>query len=162
MLLPYIQHGLCGTIWTQAPEPDRVMGRSLSLICLVMHHQGSRGCPSPESGTHEECFRTQPACCEKTGMRVQKSFSAVASAEATVSREICSTGHRDPQEVCGAAPGGGQQPKSSQPRTLDEDGSLNVIGRPPYPRRAFVCPLDNGGLRGVRSRPLEIQIPGFR
>jgi hypothetical protein len=43
-----------------------------------------------------------------------------------------------------------QQPQSSQLRTLDEDGSLQGIGRLPRPRSAYVCPLDNGGLRGVR------------
>ena len=48
----YIQHGLCGRIWTTAPEPYRVIGLSLSLLCLVRRHQGSRGCPSPESGTN--------------------------------------------------------------------------------------------------------------
>ncbi len=85
MLLPYIQHGLCGRIWTKAPEPDRVLGPSLLLIVLVIRHQVARGCPSTESETHEECFRTQPACSEKAGMRAQKSFSDVASAETTVS-----------------------------------------------------------------------------
>jgi hypothetical protein len=43
-----------------------------------------------------------------------------------------------------------QQPKSSQFRSLRKDGSLVVCGRPPRPRSAYVCPLDNGGLRGVR------------
>ena len=148
MLLPYIQHRLCGSIWMKASEPHRVIGPSLLRIFVVIRHPVPRGCPSTESETHEECFRTPPACCEKTGMRAQKSFSDVASAEATVSRIRCSTGNSDPQEVCGAVSGCDQQPKSSQPRSLDEDGSLNVIGRPPRPRRAPVCPLDNGGLRG--------------
>ena len=62
-----------------------MIGLSLSLI-LVMRHQGSRGCPSAESGTHEECLTTQPAGIEKTGLRAQKRVSGVALAGATVSR----------------------------------------------------------------------------
>ena len=60
----YLQHGLCGNIWTIAPEPHRLIGLSLSLLCLVIRHQGSCGCPSPESGTHEEGLRTHPADIE--------------------------------------------------------------------------------------------------
>jgi len=52
MLLPYIQHRLCGSIWTQDLEPHRLIGLSLSLIFLVMRHQVPRGCPSAESGTN--------------------------------------------------------------------------------------------------------------
>jgi hypothetical protein len=54
MFLPYIyvQHGLCGNIWTNTPEPDRLIGPSLPLICLVMRHQVSRGCPFTESDTN--------------------------------------------------------------------------------------------------------------
>jgi hypothetical protein len=76
MFLPYIyvQPRLCRNIWTQAPEPYRLIGLSLLLIFLVIRHQGSRGCPSPESGTNWECLRTQPACLEKTGTRAQKCF----------------------------------------------------------------------------------------
>jgi len=75
MFLPYIYSVDCvANIWTQGPEPLRLIGLSLSLIFLVMRHQVSRGCPSPESDTHEECLRTQPATIEKTGMRAQKSF----------------------------------------------------------------------------------------
>ena len=58
----------------KAPEPLALIGPSLPLIFLVIRHQGSRGCPSAESGTHEACSRTQPATIEKTGMRGQKSF----------------------------------------------------------------------------------------
>ena len=90
------QHGLGGNIWTPAPEPLALMGPSLLLTFLVMRHQGSRGCPSPESGTHRECFRIPPACLEKTGMRAQKSFSDVVSAETPVSRTRCSTGNSAP------------------------------------------------------------------
>ena len=65
MLLPYIQHGLCGGIWTKAPEPYRLIGLSLLLISLVIRHQVPRGCSSPESGTHEECRMTQPAALRR-------------------------------------------------------------------------------------------------
>jgi len=62
MFLPYIYSPDCvGNIWTQGPEPLRLIGLSLSLICLVIRHQVLRGCPSPESDTHEEWLRTQPA-----------------------------------------------------------------------------------------------------
>jgi hypothetical protein len=44
-----IPHGLCGDIGTKAPEPHRLIGPSLSLLCLVLRHQVARGCPSPES-----------------------------------------------------------------------------------------------------------------
>ena len=43
-----------------------------------------------------------------------------------------------------------QQPKLSQPRSLGQDGSLLVLRTAtPPPHDASVCPLDNGGLRGV-------------
>ena len=48
----YLQHGLCGNIWTIAPEPHRLIGLSLSLIFLVIRHRVPRGCPSPESVTN--------------------------------------------------------------------------------------------------------------
>ena len=98
MFLPYIYSTDCvGSIWTQGPEPLRLIGLSLLLTSLVMRHQVPCGCPSPESDTNEECLRTQPACIEKTGMRAQKSFSDVAPAGATVFRRKCSTGHIEPQ-----------------------------------------------------------------
>jgi len=53
MFLPYIYSVDCvGSIWTQGPEPVRLIGPSLPLICLVIRHQGSRGCPFPESDTN--------------------------------------------------------------------------------------------------------------
>ena len=55
MFLPYIQRRLCGSMGTKRPEPQAVIGPSLLLIFLVIRHQVSRGCPSPESETHEEC-----------------------------------------------------------------------------------------------------------
>jgi transposase len=58
------------TVWEyldDPPEPDRLIGRSLSLLCVVMRHQGSRGCPSTESGTHEACPRTQPTTLRRPG-----------------------------------------------------------------------------------------------
>ncbi len=62
-----IQRGLCEEHLDQSPEPQAVIGLSLSLICLVLRHQGPRGCPSAESGTHEECLRTQPAALKRLG-----------------------------------------------------------------------------------------------
>ena len=57
MFLPYRYSIDCvGNLWTQGPEPLRLIGPSLLLIFLVLRHQGARGCPSPESGTHEECL----------------------------------------------------------------------------------------------------------
>jgi hypothetical protein len=62
MFLPYMYSTDCvGNIWTQGPEPLRLIGPSLLLLCLVLRHQVPHGCPSPESGTHEECLRAQPA-----------------------------------------------------------------------------------------------------
>jgi hypothetical protein len=53
MFLPYIYSTDCvGNIWTQGPEPLRLIGLSLSLICLVIRHQVLRGYPSPESNTN--------------------------------------------------------------------------------------------------------------
>ncbi len=53
MFLPYIYSADCvGHIWTQGPEPLRLIGLSLSLIFLVIRHQVPRGCPSPESVTN--------------------------------------------------------------------------------------------------------------
>jgi hypothetical protein len=56
MFLPSIQLRLCGKIWTNTREPDRLIGPSLLLICVVTRPQGSRGCPFTESDTHEECL----------------------------------------------------------------------------------------------------------
>ena len=62
MFLPYIYSVDCvENIWTQGPEPLRLIGLSLSLIFLVMRQQVSRGCPSPESDTNWEGLTTQPA-----------------------------------------------------------------------------------------------------
>ena len=62
MFLPYLDSVDCvANLWTHGPEPLRLIGLSLSLIFLVIRHQVLRGCPSPESETHEECLRTQPA-----------------------------------------------------------------------------------------------------
>ena len=53
MFLPYIYSTDCvGNIWTQGPEPLRLIGPSLLLIFLVIRHQVSRGCPSTESDTN--------------------------------------------------------------------------------------------------------------
>ena len=54
-----------------------------------------------------------------------------------------------------------QQPKSSQLRTLGEDGSLNVIGWLPRPRDAYVCPLDSVGLIGVSQSALLLHFQVF-
>ena len=86
MFLPYLQRRLCGNSWTKCPEPDRVIGLSLLLLCLGIRHHVPRGCPAAESDPHEECFTTQPAGSEKTGRRAQQSFSGVAFANAPVSR----------------------------------------------------------------------------
>jgi hypothetical protein len=51
MFLPYLQPGLWGNIWTTALEPHRLIGPSLSLLCLVSHYPVSRGCPFTESDT---------------------------------------------------------------------------------------------------------------
>ena len=150
MFFPYIQPGLWGNIWTNTLEPDRLIGPSLSLICLVIRHQGSCGCPSPESGTHEEGLRTPPACGEQTGRRARKSFSGVAFANATVSCGPCSTAtstlHRCLVQRTCCDP----QPQSSQLRSLGKVDHQILLGRLPRPRDALVCPLDNGGLTGVR------------
>ena len=44
--------GVRGSMWTKRPEPHAVIGPSLLLIFLVIRHQVSRGCPSPESETN--------------------------------------------------------------------------------------------------------------
>jgi hypothetical protein len=41
-----------GSIWTQGPEPLRLIGPSLLLTFLVIRHQVSRGCPFPASDTN--------------------------------------------------------------------------------------------------------------
>jgi hypothetical protein len=53
MFLPYIYSTDCvGNIWTQGPEPLRLIGPSLLLTLLVIRHQVSGGCPSAESDTN--------------------------------------------------------------------------------------------------------------
>ena len=53
MFLPYIYSVDCvENIWTQGPEPLRLIGPSLLLIFLVLRHQVPRGCLSTESGTN--------------------------------------------------------------------------------------------------------------
>ena len=53
MFLPSIYSTDCvENIWTQGPEPLRLIGLSLLLTSLVMRHQVPRGCPSPESDTN--------------------------------------------------------------------------------------------------------------
>ena len=44
ILLPYLPHGLCGSSWTKAPEPDRLIRLSLLLLSLVIRHPVPRGC----------------------------------------------------------------------------------------------------------------------
>jgi len=57
----YRQRRLRQSLWTQDPEPHRLLGPSLPLTLLVLRHHVPRGCPATESDTHEECLRTQPA-----------------------------------------------------------------------------------------------------
>jgi hypothetical protein len=64
MFLPYLQHGLWRNIWTNTPEPDRLIGPSLPLIVLVSHHQVPRGCSSTESDPTWECLTAPPAGIE--------------------------------------------------------------------------------------------------
>ena len=53
MFLPYIYSVDCGeNIWTQGPEPLRLIGLSLLLTSLVIRHQAFRGCPSTEFDTN--------------------------------------------------------------------------------------------------------------
>ena len=53
MFLPYIYSTDCvEDIWTQGPEPLRLIGPSLLLTSLVTRHQVRRGCPSTESETN--------------------------------------------------------------------------------------------------------------
>jgi hypothetical protein len=53
MFFPYIYSVDCvGNIWTQGPEPSRLIGPSLPLTFLVTRHQVCCGCPSTESVTN--------------------------------------------------------------------------------------------------------------
>jgi hypothetical protein len=53
MFLPSLYSADCeGSIWTQGPEPWRLIGPSLLLTCLVIRHQVPCGCPFPESTTN--------------------------------------------------------------------------------------------------------------
>jgi hypothetical protein len=150
MGLPYIQRRLCRTLWTTGSEPDRVIGRSLPLLCLVIRHQVHCGCPSPESETNEECFWTQPAGLEKTGMRAQKSFSDVTPVgllfplpdvpRDTVILKRCVV------QLQAVTSNRNQVSR----RYLAMTTHHVFLGRPPRPRSAPVRPLDNGGLIGVR------------
>src|SRR5262249_11436048 len=85
-------------------------------------------------------------------MRAPKRFSGVAFTEAPVLRTEntrTSTLKRGLVQL----PCCDQQPKSSQPQVLGCDASPLALRRAtPPPRNASVCPLDNGGLRGVRLR----------
>lgn len=88
-------------------------------------------------------------CSEKAGRRAQKCCSGVASAEPT----ICYTG----SERVATLKRGLVQPqavtsnRNEVSRTrLARRGHQLFFGRPPRSRSAFVCPLDTGGLIGVR------------
>ena len=80
-----------------------MIGSSLSLAFLVMCDQVPRGCPFTESGTHEECLRTQPA-----GLRADRDKGT----EVFLGRGVCEChcflwnilhGSIDPPQVFGAA-----------------------------------------------------------
>jgi hypothetical protein len=96
---------------------------------------------------------TQPAGIDWTGTRAQKSFSGVALAGATVSRGTWSTETSTLHRCLVQPTDCDQQPQSSQPHVLGHDDS-SLVSRiaPPPPCRAPVCPLDTGGLIGVRGQ----------
>ena len=160
MLLPDIQHRLCGSIWTQALEPHRVIGLSLSRICLVRRHHVPRGCPSAESGTHEECLRTQPAALRRPGRGHSRVSRAWRLRVPLFPVAHCSTEtvtlHRCVVQL------------QAVPNTRNEVSRKRLAmmlhhlfhGRPPRPRDASVCPLDTGGLIGVR-RDLADRLESF-
>ena len=87
-------------------------------------------------------------------MRGQKSFSGVASAEAPVLR----TQHARTSTLkrCLAQQQAVTSNRNQGSRTrLAKTVPLLFFGRPPRPRSASVCPLDNGGLIGVSQHGSE-------
>ncbi len=151
MFLPYLPHRLCGSIWTQDPEPHRLLGPSLLLIFLVRRHQVPRGCPSAESETHEECLWTQPAPLRRPGRGHRRVSRTWCLRVPLFPVEHCSTETLILNRCLVQPTGCDQQRKLSQPRSLGYDDSLCVsrTATPP-PCDASVCPLDTGALIGVR------------
>src|SRR5262249_26118974 len=84
-------------------------------------------------------------------LRVHKSFSGGASAEATVFHGPCSTETSTLNRCLEQPTGCDQQSKSRQPLILDYEVSLVVYRRLPRSRNASVWPLDNGALIRVSS-----------
>ncbi len=136
-------------MWTKRPEPQAVIGPSLPLICLVIRHHVSRGCPSPESETHEECPWTQPVALRDRN----------EGTEVFLGRGLCGDHYLLHQELRRYRPAIGvwcsARAVTSTRHQVSSDRLAKTLhhmfcGRPPRPRRAFVCPLDTGGLIRVR------------
>jgi hypothetical protein len=130
-----------------------MIGRPLSLTCLVARHQAPRGCPSAESDTHEECLRAQPAASRRPGRgyrsvsrawRLRRPLFSPHNGKRTSTLNRCLV---QPQAVTSTR---NQVSRNPLARMIHQ----MFFGRPLRPRDALVYPLDTGGLIGVRSRPL--------
>ena len=131
------------------------MGRALVLLCLGIRPPGARGCPVTESGTTWECLTTQPAAVRRPAQghtRVSRTWS--------LRRRLC-PGQNVPRDTVILKRGVVQLQAVSRTRKEVSHRYLRRAphrlfrGRPPRPRRASVCPLDTGALRGVRRVHFE-------
>jgi len=126
----------------------QAVGLSLPLTGLVMRHQVSGGCPSAESGTNEECLWTQPAALRpgRGHRRVSRAWDLrvpLFPVEHTPQKHRPSIGvWYSPQAVT-------SNRNQVSRRYLATTTHHLFLGRPPRPRDASVCPLDNGALIGV-------------
>ena len=68
MFLPYIYSVDCvANIWTQGPEPLRLIGLSLSLIFLVIRHQVPVAAPPPSLTLTRSVFGHNPLVLRRPG-----------------------------------------------------------------------------------------------
>jgi hypothetical protein len=112
-----------------------------------------RGCPSAESDTNWTSHRLEPAVLSRPARGHRRVSRAWRLRVPLFPVEHCSA-ETSTLNRCLVQP----QAVTSNRNQVSHKRLAKVIhhlflGRPPRPRDASVCPLDNGGLIGVRPRP---------
>ena len=133
----------------KGPEPCAVIGSSLPLIFLVIRPQGSRGCPSAESDPNWTGHRLEPAALSRPG-RGHRSVSRTWDFRVPLFPAERHTGTSILNRCLGSPWAVASIRNQVSRKHLASTIHQLLPGRPPRPRDASVCPLDNGGLISVR------------